>query len=958
MLQLFGVLSQGEGGTVVTPNRRLAVYLKDQFDASQRLAGHVAWVTPDILPLSSLFERSYNALSLHAEAIAQPRLLDAAQSQLLWEQVVRASDIARHLLSLSQTARQAAAAWSITHAWELLPAMRRSPLNEDAEIFLTWAQRFEQLCRERSVIDSAVLPMIVTAWMQEVTGQKPEQPAVCAEILPGQLFTAGFDIVTPQLKHFLNACDALGMSVRSVSPANAVGQPQCRRLEFGTEDAELRGCAAWARQRLLANPAQRIAIVVPDLSAKRGDIARALTDALQPGARAGSLRAGSGVSTGFNISLGLALNEYALVHDALGLIEFSLSRPMPFLGISALLRSPFIAGATSEIGPRARLDAALREVTGPEMSLFALQKKLKLTSQRPLTRAVLECPTLLSLVDRVAGIGGPAATATSARSSITHKPSPRDWSRHFGQVLFSWGFPGEETLDSSDYQVLEKFRDALATLATLEALQPRMRADEALSHLRSIIANTVFQPEMQQDDKAPIQVLGILESAGQSFDALWVTGLSEDAWPLTARPNPFIPAALQRAAGVTEASAVASLALDQRITQGWRVCAKEVVFSHAETGDGNQAGEQQRVASALTRDISPTEISALTEANCATDYAHALYALSMREPIPDAPLAALPAPTKVSGGAAILRDQAACPFRAFARHRLGAPPLGGPEVGLDAAERGTLLHRVLSLLWTRLETHAQLLAMDESTIKHLVNEVVNKAIVETNAAGSDNLTGRFADIERARLSRLVTKWLEYEKERAPFDVVACEQARDITISGLSMRLRLDRLDRLADGTYALIDYKTGFAKVASWLGERPDEPQLPLYFHTSEEAISALAFARVKRGLRGKVFGFEGVSAIDGLLPDVGPIEQKFGMEKQGYVSWDVLVAEWENSLDVLVKNFVNGEAQVDPKNGSLTCAQCDLQSVCRISELIGAPLPDDDHIDGDAGEIGGTFDE
>ena len=938
-LQLLEALSREARATVVTPNRRLAVTLKAQFDATERRAGHAAWATPDILPLASFLERCYRALSLRGASVAQPQLLDIAQSQLLWEQVVRASDIASHLMSVAQTARQAAAAWSVAQAWELLPAMRRFVLSEDAEIFFGWAQRFQERCRERDVIDAAVIPAIITTWMQEAAGKKLD----FAELLPRQLFMAGFDIITPQQQHFLDACEVLGVPVRRVLPLGVGAEVQCRRLQFATEDAELRGCAAWARKRLLSDPAQRIGVVVPDLRARRGDIARALTDALQPGVRAQVLRAPSGVASGFNISLGFPLNEYALVHDALGFIELSLNRPITFLRISALLRSPFIAGASSEIGPRARLDAALREVVGPQMNLFALQRKLKLGHQRALTHAALICPTLLALIDRVAGIVGPTTSPTATRGATARKPSPRDWSRYFGQVLLAWGFPGEDTLDSSDYQVMEKFRDALATLATLEILQPRMRADEALNQLRNIVANTVFQPEVAQDDDAPIQVLGILESSGQTFDALWVTGLTEEAWPLQARPNPFIPAALQRAAGVTEASAAASHALDEHITNGWRVAAPEVVFSHAEKGNGSQSGEQPRIASALTRDIALSEISTLTADSRATDYAHALYAMRTRELIPDAPMVPLPAPTKVGGGAALLRDQAACPFRAFARHRLGAVKLGTPQVGLDAAERGTLLHRVMSLLWTRIETQRRLMAMDEIAIKQLVNETVEKAIVETHAKGADNLTGRFAAIEHARLSRLIIAWLGYEMERTPFEVRACEEAREITLSGLTMQLRLDRLDRLADGTHALIDYKTGVAKVASWLGDRPDEPQLPLYFHTSEEAVSVLAFARVKRGARGKVFGFEGVSAIADLLPDVEPIEQKYGMEKKGYLSWDVLVAQWENSLNALVKNFVDGDAQVDPKNGNLTCAQCELQSICRISELIATPLPDDD---------------
>ncbi|MCY7388038.1 MAG: PD-(D/E)XK nuclease family protein [Burkholderiales bacterium] len=944
--QLFEALSTNSRASVVTPNRRLASYLKGQFDVAKQLGGNHAWATPDILPITTFLERSYLALNLRGDAPQSSQLLDISQSQLLWEQVVRASDISSYLLSVTRTARQAATAWSVAHAWALFPGMRQMTLSEDAAVFLGWAQRFERLCRERDVIDAAVLPTIMAASMQNVTEWN--------EVLPQQLFTAGFDIITPQQRHFFAACEKRGISVQHVRLLSQeqrreplqIGQalPRCRRVEFANEDAEIRGCAAWVRQCTLANPRHRIAIVVPDLRAKRGDVVRALSDALHPGRRARSPRT---EPSGFNVSLGLALDEYALVSDAISLIALSQNRSIPFLEVSALLRSPFIAGADAESDSRARLDGALREVVSPEISLFALQRRLKVANETNLLRVAAQCPTLLRLIDAAASIGVPT-------SPVASKPSPRDWSRHFGKILLGWGFPGDAVLESVDYQVLEKFRDALNALATIEAVQPRMRADEALNHLRSIVSDTVFQPEIAQNSSAPIQVLGILESAGQTFDALWVTGLSEEAWPLAARPNPFVPAALQRAAGVTEASAAASLALDQRITEDWRRCAPDVIFSHAQTGDGSNTSDQHRSASALTRDVVLTDLKALIGASSETDYARALFAMRRREPITEGPLPALPLPTKVAGGATVLRDQAACPFRAFARHRLGARTLGAPEAGLDVAERGTLLHRVLSLVWTRIGTQAQLIAMDEAARRILVHEMVKKAINETQAAGTDSLSGRFAEIEQARLISLVTEWLTYEQERAPFEVAACEQARDVELSGLSMRLRLDRLDRLADGTYALIDYKTGIAKATGWLGERLDEPQLPLYFQTSAQTISVLAFARVKKGARGKVFGFEGVSAAEGLLPDVTPIEAKSGMEKKGYFSWDVLTAEWESSLRTLVGNFIHGDALVDPKHGSLTCSQCDLQGLCRISEVNGAQISDEDSADGDENALAG----
>ena len=100
---------------------------------------------------------------------------------------------------------------------------------------------------------------------------------------------------------------------------------------------------------------------------------------------------------------------------------------------------------------------------------------------------------------------------------------------------------------------------------------------EAVARVRRMAEDTAFQPESPD---VPVQILGVLESAGCEFDHLWVMGLSVEAWPLAARPNPFLPLALQREAGIPESSAEASLELDRRITQGWLAAAREVVLSH------------------------------------------------------------------------------------------------------------------------------------------------------------------------------------------------------------------------------------------------------------------------------------------------------------------------------------------------------------------------------------------
>lgn len=917
--------------TLVTPNRRLAVWYTSQFNQTQIDAGRAVWPTPDILPWDTYVERTWQKLSLLSGNAASPALLDNHQSRLLWEAVVRSTDdAASSLLNVRETAKQALSAWTLARAWHLLPAMHTMPLHDDAQMFLGWSNRFQEQCRLRNVIDRATMPDALA----DLLGAASTNVRGILDLLPERLLAAGFDIVEPQQQRLFDVLRERGVAVDLLPAANDAIDSRCCRIEFANETDELRAAAAWARQRLECEPKANIAIVVPDLKQKRGLVMRELTDSLVPAARATAPSATGKVHPPFNVSLGVPLGDYALVRDALAAIEFSLGRAMPYLQVSALLRSPFLGGEESEMAARARLDAVLRESVADEVSLSSLRAHLR--------EKQAGCDRLVTLLDDVIALRPGQAGDSSGRPLPLTPPA---CSQHFGRVLAAFGFPGDQALDSTDYQVLAKLRDAMTSLSSLQAVQPRMRPPAALAQLRSIAGETLFQPETTAGAGTPIQVLGILESAGQQFDALWVSGLAEDKWPLTARPNPFIPAALQRGAGIPDASALASLELDRKITRGWLCSATEVILSHA-LAVGSADSEQARAASPLICNVGPSDLDQVLIGGLPVTHASRLLAAGFLELVPDVPVASLPNGTKIRGGAGVIRDQAACAFRAFSRHRLGARPLPVPRPGLDAAARGTLLHRVLYLVWGSLADQAALLAIEDEKLREVIASSVTSAIADARAKGATSLIGRFAAIEHGRLCRLVWQWLVYERERGPFRVTMREAARRVQLGRLSMELRLDRMDQLVDGTHALIDYKTGVAKLASWLGERPDEPQLPLYVYASEEQISALAFARVKFGARGKDFGFEGISAIDGLLPDVTAVETKTKWRNQGYTSWDVLTQQWESVLVDLAEDFSRGAAGVNPKNGAITCAQCDLQALCRVSEAASyATLAIDDFV-------------
>jgi hypothetical protein len=145
----------------------------------------------------------------------------------------------------------------------------------------------------------------------------------------------------------------------------------------------------------------------------------------------------------------------------------------------------------------------------------------------------------------------------------------------------------------------------------------------------------------------------------------------------------------------------------------------------------------------------------------------------------------------------------------------------------------------------------------------------------------------------------------------------------MTIGGLELEGRIDRLDRLQDGTHAVIDYKTGSrVNKNDWLGERPDDPQLPLYAVTADEKVTALAFAKLRTG----DMKFSGFSRYDKAIPGVALAK-----------SWDGLVQDWQRDLTTLAGEFAGGTARVNPKRGLKTCSNCDLHPLCRVHEKLGA---------------------
>ena len=180
------------------------------------------------------------------------------------------------------------------------------------------------------------------------------------------------------------------------------------------------------------------------------------------------------------------------------------------------------------------------------------------------------------------------------------------------------------------------------------------------------------------------------------------------------------------------------------------------------------------------------------------------------------------------------------------------------------------------------------------------------------------------------------EWLDLERQRGAFRVVALEQKKTFEACGVRVSLSLDRIDELEDGSRVVLDYKTGQVRPAGWFGERPGEPQLPLYAVACRDGGGNAALAGVAAAqIRPQGPAFAGVVRDEGILPGL-PVRRK-GPLAEAAASWPAVLDDWSGVLERLAARFHSGAAEVDPKNGLRTCREsyCELGPLCRIRERL-----------------------
>ncbi len=868
-----------QGGIVVTASDRACRALMAAYHRMRRVEGLSAWTTPPIHDWQSFVRTQWQERARDSRLLLSP-----IQERSLWMRVLAESGQTAAILPPSQRrlADLAMQGHSLlaSYAPESLPREARRHWQQDAAAFSGWLTAFDELCRSEELLSMCRLPWSLLPLLE--ADPTPRAP----------LLLVGFDRILPVQRALFSAWGT--WSEIALNPDDTA----VRSYAAADKSRELQACATWCKHQLQARPEARLLVMTQEISQRRGEIERAFLSSF-----------GDQSSPSFEFSLGVPLGSISIGRSAQCLLRW-LSSAIEEQELDWLIASGTTSANASETAALLSAMRSLRQ-RGLARTQWTLSSFLTVAPQLPVPWKQRITSAQQLLLD-----------------SAQIPASPLDWAALVPRVLQTAGWPGANGLSSAEFQALRRWQQLVEQCGSLGFDGARVDWNTFLSELMVNLQETLFSPESTD---APILIAGPAEAAGLSADAIWFLGADEDAWPARGSLHPLLPAEVQRATEMPHASAQLDAMLAQSISNRLLGSAAEICFSYARKNDGLEARPSRLIEPIagppllLPDELKPSE----QQGPLTTQVLDAF-----RIPVPmDANN------REIRGGSTVLTAQSQCPFRAFAVARLGAQRLELAEAGLTASLRGQLLHAVLHTIWAgppqgiRTLSELQSLPDQPAFVASHVRQAMKK---ELPAAVRDQMPARYIELEEMRLARLISSWLAYESAREAFEVAATELDTTAHVGRLSLKLRLDRIDRLKDGTLLVVDYKTADVTQRSWDLPRPEDVQLPLYagFALNEQdTLGGLVFAKVRAGdlcFTGRV-GDAAATLFSNLKGTSSLVKYPLTAEQ---------LLAWRKAIEQLADDFLAGRADVAPREYPQTCLRCGLQTICRISER---ELLDDD---------------
>ena len=902
-LQAQGAHRQGSLVSIVTPKRRLARQLQENFLNDREVIYEYRIQTLD----EWLLEQSRPLLS------AETKLpLSGAQEYLMWNETLTETTIAKltELNVFADESRalrqrmiaQASDAWRLINLYQIEASPENFAKNEIHKLFYAWLQKYRELCDKRGLLDRFMLWEKLGLALAE--GNLSPPPSLWVGFTePIPLYENLYSKLRKQTGVIVDRQDKL-ISAPSQNDGN--DRSDIFICEYENERDELAKLAVQVKQTHVENPDKQIAVVIPGMESNWPHIRRLFVDLFSSTGEEGRGKEAQGKQRSryamdqadmpFDMSWGESLKDFPLIGDLLNLLHLVPDERPPADFVEWVnFSSPYLAGHKSEADARADISDKLlylqkryAGISLAKLSQSNIPKNAKPTSPSGLFAATPQIKKQLHEYFAV-------------KDAFAEMARPSHWAEVFSAQIKALGWGDLSQMSRLEPQLWDRINGLLDSLHRTESVTENLSRGEALEFLERE-AEGIFQLS-PPDTK--IKILGMNESEGLLFDYLFACRMNTTCVPQPA-VNFFIPfnltAKIYGDAGRRER--------EERLLNHLLIAAPQVRISFAAISD-----DEEKLCHSLLADIKHERVPFITEEMEKP-------AVSFESPRKDDMAPKVGDEENLSGIVSILKSYSNCPFQATVRQRFKPHSPGVMEEELSAADRGNMLHDIARVLWEDLKDSKNLAKKSTAELNKMIAKSIDAVLTEQRSVF---LHDDFAqELEGKMFTDLLEKLMEAEKmRRLDYTPVFLEEAKKIKFGKREFEIKIDRVDRLEKGGEVLMDYKykRSPARLSPKRDMRPAEPQLVVYSMLLEKIVS-LGFVNLQQK-----YG----CSVDGIFIEDDGFFSDYKESKKGGISREQL-EKMQEDLGQLYKDFIAGNSQVDPRNAQ-SCEYCDYPSICRVKE-------------------------
>ncbi|MGH7045851.1 MAG: double-strand break repair protein AddB [Stellaceae bacterium] len=472
--------------------------------------------------------------------------------------------------------------------------------------------------------------------------------------------------------------------------------------------------------------------------------------------------------------------------------------PVPML---AALKHPLSAGGLAPSVFRELTRALEAAILGPRPAPGFAGLRAAIGSRRRLHRFVDRLQSCLGpLPGLLAAKAVPLALLVTTHIEAAERLAASDAETGAARL---WCEAAGESAARFCYELIEAARDF-----------PALPGHHYPALFEALVASAIVRPAFGRHPR--LAIWGLVEGRLQQADLVVLGGLNEGTWPAPAAPDPWMSRQMRRAFNIAVPErAIGIAAFDFAQAMG----APEVALTRAARSEGVPTVPSRwllrldTVLRAVSLDaalVPQPEIEAAARLLDASPYQPLL------RPEPRPPLSARPRQLSVTQVETWLAD----PYAIYARHILGLKAAPALDADPGRAELGISIHAALAEFVRRFpcelpqDAEAQLVSIGRKAFGSVLSR-----------------PGAWA-FWWPRFRRIV-RWLVSEEtlHRPTIVESLSECAGQLTLKGPAGGFELtavaDRIDRLADGGFLLVDYKTGTLPKKAKM-QAGFAPQLPL----------------------------------------------------------------------------------------------------------------------------------